>query len=139
MKKITLMILVMLAVSLLFTACETRPESVYVTGDEADKTAETVEPIANHILTGIETNDYATFSTDFDDLMRKSITEDAFVKIEKQFGKFGQHESLELLNIEDQGNYLAVNYGVSYADAKMIMRIVVSREALTLVSGLWFK
>jgi hypothetical protein len=61
------------------------------------------------------------------------------VKIEKQFGKFGQHESLELLNIEDQGNYLAVNYGVSYADAKMIMRIVVSREALTLVSGLWFK
>lgn len=139
MKMITLTTLVFLTFSLLFTACATQPETVYVTGEEAEKIAETVEPIANKILMGIETNDYATFSLDFDEIMRKSLTEDAFGKIEKQFGKYGQHESKQLLNIEDQGNYLGVNYGVNYADAKVIMRIVVSRENPTLVSGLWFK
>jgi hypothetical protein len=71
--------------------------------------------------------------------MRKSINEETFAKIVNQIGKSGAHESLELLNIEDQGNYYGVNYGVNFSAAKMIMLVVVTKEDPNLVSGLWFK
>jgi hypothetical protein len=110
-----------------------------VTGEDAERIAETVEPIATGILTGIETNDYTIFAAHFAEAMRKSINEETFAKIVNQIGKSGAHESLELLNIEDQGNYYGVNYGVNFSAAKMIMLVVVTKEDPNLVSGLWFK
>jgi hypothetical protein len=126
-------------VILLAAGCGSKPEPVYVTGEDAERIAETVEPIATGILTGIETNDYTIFAAHFAEAMRKSINEETFAKIVNQIGKSGAHESLELLNIEDQGNYYGVNYGVNFSAAKMIMLVVVTKEDPNLVSGLWFK
>lgn len=71
--------------------------------------------------------------------MRSAITQDVFSKIAGQYGKLGSVESVELLNIEDQGEYYGLNYGVNYAGSKVTMRIVVKKSATDLVSGLWFK
>jgi len=71
--------------------------------------------------------------------MRKAIDKDQFSNIVKQYGKYGVPDSVELLNIEDQGNFYSANFGVNYPDAKLIMRLVVSSEDPSLVSGLWFK
>ena len=139
MKNKLLLALTALLVVLLLTGCGAKPEIVYVTGEESEKVAATVEPIAKNILAGIETNNYDLFATNFDEAMRKAITTDAFSNIVKQFGKNGAHQSIELLNIEDQGIHYGVNFGIDYAETKTIMRVVISKDTPDLVSGLWFK
>lgn len=140
MNKITIaLVLSSIIAAALLGGCAAKPEITYVTGEESELVAEAVEPVAENILSGIETNDYDLFVTNFDETMRKAITPDDFATIVKQIGKHGAVESLELLNIEDQGDYYGVNYGVNYTDAKVILRIVVAKAAPDLVSGLWFK
>ena len=140
MNKITIaLVLSSIIAAALLGGCAAKPEITYVTGEESELVAEAVEPVAENILSGIETNDYDLFVTNFDETMRKAITPDAFSKIAKQIGKHGTAQSLDLLNIEDQGDYYGVNYGVNYTDAKVILRIVVAKATPDLVSGLWFK
>jgi hypothetical protein len=139
MKKILSIILSGLILVALLAGCASKPELAYVTGEDSEKITQTVNPIAENILTGIETNNYALFQNDFDETMKKALTEDAFAKIVKQYGTNGTHDSIELLNIEDQGTYYSVNYGVNYPDTKVIMSVVVSKANPDLVSGLWFK
>ena len=134
-----LLALIALLTVLLLAGCGAKPEIVYVSGEESEKVAATVEPIAKNTLAGIETNNYDLFASNFDEAMRKAITTDAFSNIVEQFGKNGAHQSIELLNIEDQVIHYGVNFSVNYAEAKTIMRVIVSKDTPNLVSGLWFK
>ncbi len=125
--------------TIMLTACAGQPQITYVEGTEAEQVSALVEPIADNILKGIELNDYDVFVTNFDEAMRKAISPDVFSKIAAQYGKLGSVESIELLNIEDQGDFYGLNYGVTYAGSKVTMRVVVNKSATDLVSGLWFK
>ena len=125
--------------TIMLTACAGQPQITYVEGAEAEQVGALVEPIADNILKGIELNDYDVFVTNFDEAMRKAISPDVFSKIAEQYGKLGSVESIELLNIEDQGEFYGLNYGVTYAGSKVTMRVVVNKSATDLVSGLWFK
>lgn len=125
--------------TIMLTACAGQPQITYVEGTEAEQVSALVEPIADNILKGIELNDYDVFVTNFDEAMRKAISPDVFSKIAEQYGKLGSVESIELLNIEDQGDFYGLNYGVTYAGSKVTMRVVVNKSATDLVSGLWFK
>jgi hypothetical protein len=123
----------------LISGCTQATTVSYLTGEQSDQIAAQVEPIAREILSAIENNNYDLFVTHFDETMRKAIDEDQFSNIVSQYGKYGAPDSVELLNIEDQGNYYSANFGVNYPEAKVIMRLVVSRDDPSQVSGLWFK
>lgn len=140
MKKnlLTIIVLTLLSVTFL-TACTRQGEALYLEGEEYDKTAASIEPIAENIMKGIETNDYDLFAASFDESMRTAITPDTFAKIADQYAKLGTPGEIELLNIEDQGDYYSANFGVSYEKVKTTMRVVVKKSAPELVSGLWFK
>lgn len=139
MKKSFALFLIVLILGLQLVGCGAKPETVYVTGEEAERVAEKVDPIASNILAGIASSDYEMFAANFDEAMRKGIPADSFTNLIKQFEKLGAVESLELLNIEDQGKFYGLNYGVNYASSKMNMRVVVAKDNPELVSGLWFK
>jgi len=139
MKKIFLFFLIVLIEIGVTSGCTQAAEITYLTGKQSDQIAAQVEPIAGEILSAIEDQDYDLFVTHFDETMRKAIDEDQFSNIVKQYGKYGVPDSVELLNIEDQGNFYSANFGVNYPDARLIMRLVVSSEDPSLVSGLWFK
>ena len=139
MKKIFLFFLIVLIEIGVTSGCTQAAEITYLTGKQSDQIAAQVEPIAGEILSAIEDQDYDLFVTHFDETMRKAIDEDQFSNIVKQYGKYGVPDSVELLNIEDQGNFYSANFGLNYPDAKLIMRLVVSSEDPSLVSGLWFK
>ncbi len=139
MKKIFLFFLIVLIEIGVTSGCTQAAEITYLTGKQSDQIAAQVEPIAGEILSAIEDQDYDLFVTHFDETMRKAIDEDQFSNIVKQYGKYGVPDSVELLNIEDQGNLYSANFGVNYPDARLIMRLVVSSEDPSLVSGLWFK
>lgn len=123
----------------LISGCTQATTVSYLTGEQSDLVTAQVEPIAREILSAIENNNYDLFVTHFDETMRKAIDEDQFSSIVSQYGKYGAPDSVELLNIEDQGNYYSANFGVNYPEAKVIMRLVVSRDDPSQVSGLWFK
>jgi len=123
----------------LISGCTQATTVSYLTGEQSDLVAAQVEPIAREILSAIENNNYDLFVTHFDETMRKAIDEDQFSNIVSQYGKYGAPDSVELLNIEDQGNYYSANFGVNYPEAKVIMRLVVSHDDPSQVSGLWFK
>ena len=123
----------------LISGCTQATTVSYLTGEQSDLVTAQVEPIAREILSAIENNNYDLFVTHFDETMRKAIDEDQFSNIVSQYGKYGAPDSVELLNIEDQGNYYSANFGVNYPEAKVIMRLVVSRDDPSQVSGLWFK
>ena len=123
----------------LISGCTQATTVSYLTGEQSDLVAAQVELIAREILSAIENNNYDLFVTHFDETMRKAIDEDQLSNIVSQYGKYGAPDSVELLNIEDQGNYYSANFGVNYPEAKMIMRLVVSRDDPSQVSGLWFK
>ncbi len=140
LKRTTIILVAVIMLStIMLTSCAGQPQVTYIEGDEAEQIIALVEPIANNILKGIELNDYDVFVTNFDETMRNAITPDAFAKIAEQYGKLGSVESIELLNIEDQGDFYGLNYGVNYAGSKVTMRVVVKKSATDLVSGLWFK
>lgn len=140
MKKLYISLIAIIVFSaILLSACAAQPPITYVEGEEAEQITALVEPIANTIVKGIETDDYDLFVTNFDETMRNSITPDVFNKIVKQYGTLGSVVSLELLNVEDQGDFYGLNYGVNYAESKVTMRVVVKKSATDLVSGLWFK
>jgi len=138
-RKVFFRIAVILSSVMLLGACAAQPQITYIEGDEAEQLSTTLQPITDNILKGIESNDYDVFVTNFDETMRSAITPDVFSKIAGQYGKLGSVESVELLNIEDQGDYYGLNYGVNYSGSKVTMRIVVKKTATDLVSGLWFK
>ena len=123
----------------LISGCTQATTVSYLTGEQSDLVAAQVEPIAREILSAIENNNYDLFVTHFDETMRKAIDEDQLSNIVSQYGKYGAPDSVELLNIEDQGNYYSANFGVNYPEAKVIMKLVVSRDDPSQVSGLWFK
>jgi hypothetical protein len=98
----------------LISGCTQATTVSYLTGEQSDLVAAQVEPIAREILSAIENNNYDIFVTHFDETMRKAIDEDQFSNIVSQYGKYGAPDSVELLNIEDQGNYYSANFGVNY-------------------------
>ena len=138
-KTLKLILAFVFLAAVLLSSCTSQAKPTYIEGEERDQIAAIVQPIAEGIVKAIETNDYAMFTASFDDTMRKALTEDAFATIVKQYGKMGSVESLQLLNIEDQGDYYGLNFGVNYAESKVTMRLVVKKTVTDLVSGLWFK
>ena len=139
MKRSFFSFLVILIGIALLSGCTQATTVPYLTGEQSDQIAAQVEPIAREILSAIENNNYDLFVTHFDETMRKAIDESQFATIVSQYGQYGSPDSVELLNIEDQGNYYSANFGVNYPEAKVIMRVVVSRDDPSQVSGLWFK
>lgn len=111
---------------------------VYAEGTEKDAVAAAVEPFAQDILDGIQTNDYDLFASDFDEAMKTAMTPEQFDKIVTMFSGYGAFESMELTNVTVAGGYYRANYTLTFADKVVIMGVVVPMEGMGAVSGLWF-
>lgn len=122
----------------LLSGCSTQEEITYLSSEESAQIALSTDPIAQNIITAIYTNDYSMFISDFDDKMQEAINEEQFEAIVKLYGKNGAAESILLLTVEDRDPFLRANYGVTYTDASLTMRIVVSKTDPSMVTGLWF-
>ena len=137
-KRFLIFLITVLSLSTLLAACQAQPTPVYVQGEERDLVAAGAAPFAEHILKGIETNDYSLFTTDFDDAMLKALTETQFATIVKSYGSLGAAQKSEVINIEAKDSFYRVNYKVTYAEKIVLMLIVLPKEEPRKVSGLWF-
>lgn len=133
-------LLVILLVALLLSGCAANatPESL-PEGTERDAVLADTDVFVQDIIGGLENSDYATFCKDFDAKMASSLNADAFDTLVKQFGTLGKSESIELQDIQINGEYYSAIYKVTYASQQVTVRLVVNQESPRLVSGLWFK
>ncbi len=103
------------------------------------------DPVADNILAAIKDGDYAAFSRDFSDVMKKAIPEDSFQnEIVGWFGALGEMKGKTFAGAADKAengiNYTIVIYKVKYekADVQLTLTFGGSDEK-KLVEGLFYK
>lgn len=139
MKKV-IFVVVTLFILLVLSACGPQPTpDLLPEGAERDAVLANSDVFITNLLSGIENNDLATFSKDFDATMIKSFTPEAFQQITIQFESVGKHEGVALYNVQNVGDYFAVRYKVTYPKKDIIFRVVINKNDPPKVSGLWFE
>jgi hypothetical protein len=138
--KTRLIIIVSLLSAIILSACGTQATPVYIEeGPDRDAILANTDVIVNDLITGIEIKNYDTFSSHFSDVMLNSIKTADMDKIYTTFDQLGKSESVELISVQDVGDYYAVRYKVTYEKKVMIYRIVVDKTDPGVQSGLWFE
>ncbi len=138
--KTRLIVFVYLLTAIILSACGTQATPVYVPeGADRDAILASTDVIIKDLVTGIENKDYDTFSSHFSDVMLNSMKPADMEKLYASFDPLGKSESVELVNVQDVGNYYAVRYKVTYASKDVTFRIVVDKTDPGVQSGLWFE
>lgn len=106
-------------------------------GPERDSVVADTDVFIQNIVSGIETKDYATFSQDFDDTMLAAMKPANFEQLTSMYSPLGKATSIELLNVQLAGDYLAVRYTVTYPEKVLTFRVVVDQNDPRKVGGLW--
>lgn len=111
-----------------------------VKGTEQEAVLNYAEPIADHILNGIEVKDYALFSQDFSDTMKTGIDEASFTQLcDLLSSKVGSYQSRKVSSVRDVNGTMLVIYTAVYSNAKqVVINLSISPDEPHLVSGLYF-
>ncbi len=122
----------------LLAACSTSGQPV--TGTERDQVLAYSEAKTDNLLAGLNANDYATFSRDFDDKMRGALTQTAFGQTQSQVvGKIGKYVSRQVSSVEKNGDFIAVIYDAKFEQEEGVtVRVVFNPGNDHQISGLWF-
>ena len=132
MKKLPIILIVaVLVISTLIISCSPpKPEPPYAS------------EITENVLTGLNQSDFARFSRDFDEAMKKAFTEQVFTQTRDLIkSKVGDYQSKQYLKTEEKKPYTTVYYKAQYTNEPdgVIVRIVFQEiGGKPLVSGLWF-
>lgn len=111
-----------------------------VKGADQEAVLTYVEPIADNILNGIEANDYAIFSQNFNDQMLKGITEESFQQLRDMLSsKVGSFQSRQVSSVRDIEGTILVIYTAVYSNAKqVVIQLSVTGSEPHQVTGLYF-
>lgn len=138
--KTRLLVIVCLISAIVLSACGAQATPVYLEeGADRDAITAKTDFTIKDLITGIENKDYDTFSKHFSDVMLNSIKTANMDQIYATFDPLGKSESVELVNVQDVGEYYAVRYKVTYSSKDVTFRIVVDKTDPGVQSGLWFE
>jgi hypothetical protein len=136
-KRIPALLLLALLFSLL-AGCGAKETAL--TGDEKDEVLAFSEAKTDNLLAGMNANDYAAFSADFDQDMLNAMTQAQFdaLKLDRDT-KLGLYVSREVTSVVKQGDFYAVIYNAAFEkDDAVTIRVVFRAADPHQVSGLWF-
>ena len=138
MKKIQVLLIVVYIASLM-AACA--PAETVVIGDERDAVLAFSEAKSDNLLNGMNANDYAAFSQDFDTEMRNAMPQSGFDALKKdRDAKLGLYVSRSVNRVVKDGDFYAVIYDAVFEkDDAVSIRVVFRIAEPHEVSGLWFR
>jgi len=138
MKKIYVFWLAVLLVSLL-AGCG-GSQGTTITGADKDAVLVYSEAKTDNLLAGMNANDYAMFSKDFDQDMARAMTQAEFDKLKKdRDAKLGLYVSRTVNSVVQTGDFYAVIYDAVFEkDDAVTVRVVFRVAEPHEVSGLWF-
>ncbi|HRJ56901.1 MAG TPA: DUF3887 domain-containing protein [Anaerolineales bacterium] len=137
MKKIHVLLLIVYIASLM-TACA--PAETVVIGEERDAVLAFSEAKTDNLLNGMNANDYAVFSQDFDAEMRNAMPQSGFDALKKDRDEtLGLYVSRSVNRVVKDGDFYAVIYDAVFEkDDAVSIRVVFRIAEPHEVSGLWF-
>jgi hypothetical protein len=111
-----------------------------VTGADKDAVLAFSETRTDNLLAGMNANDYAMFSKDFDQEMLTAMTESQFTELKADRDtKLGKYVSRQVNSVMRSGDFYAVLYDAVFEkDAAVVVRVVFRAAEPHEVSGLWF-
>ena len=130
---------IIIIVTFLVAGCGAQATPVYAQGTVKDQVVAATAPITQDILNGIQQDNYALYTKDFDAAMLKASTQTSFETMIKSFAPYGEFKSSDLINVEIVDPYYRVNYKLTFANRVLTMGVVVPQSGTAAVSGLWFK
>jgi hypothetical protein len=137
MKKIHVLLL-MVYIASLMAACA--PAETVVIGEERDAVLAFSEAKTDNLLNGMNANDYAVFSQDFDAEMRNAMPQSGFDALKKDRDEtLGLYVSRSVNRVVKDGDFYAVIYDAVFEkDDAVSIRVVFRIAEPHEVSGLWF-
>lgn len=137
MKKIHVLLL-MVYIASLMAACA--PAETVVIGEERDAVLAFSEAKTDNLLNGMNANDYAAFSQDFDAEMRNAMPQSGFDALKKDRDEtLGLYVSRSVNRVVKDGDFYAVIYDAVFEkDDAVSIRVVFRIAEPHEVSGLWF-
>ena len=136
-KKVSILFLVAFIFSLL-AGCGSQATSL--TEEDQDAVLAYSEGKTDNLLTGMNANDYAAFSKDFDQDMLDAMSQTQFDALKKdRDAKLGLYLSREVHSVTQTGDFYTVNYDAKFEkDDAVTIRVVFRIAEPHQVSGLWF-
>ena len=136
-KKINSSLLAAFTIGLL-AACG--PRQVTLTGADREAILAFSEAKTDNLVAGMNANDYALFSKDFDPAMLNALNQSGFAAFKKdRDAKLGAYVSRKVNRVVQQGDFYSVIYDAVFEkDDNVTMRVVFRAADPHPISGLWF-
>jgi hypothetical protein len=133
--------LMLLTLAISISACSSPTPSSGLTGKDKDTVMAFADPIVDNLFAGYNGNDYAKFSTDMNDTMKKSVNEAYFTKTINGivFAKIGKYKSRSIDQVIQSSTYVTIVYNAKFEkDDPVVVRLSIDTAAPHLISGLYF-
>ncbi len=86
---------------LVTAGCSALPQISVVEGQDREKIIALGDPLANTLFQGLDQENYAMFSSDFDSAMKKALDEKAFQEMVQTFSaRIGRYQSRHVEKVE---------------------------------------
>lgn len=122
------------------SACSLMPQAVALDGAEREQAIASAAPLADNLFGAMLAKDYAAFSKDFDEAMKKAMNETSFEDMVETFdAQIGSYQSHEVETVEQIENLVVVTYrGRFEKEENVSIRLTIRMATQPQVAGLWF-
>ncbi len=111
-------------------------------GDTDEKVRSIAEPTLDNILDGMKNNNYLQYSRNFDHKMKKRVTEERFLTINKEIqGWIGDYLSREYTGFKNRSGSTLITWDSRFSKSEepvAIKLVITKRYGMYMVNGLWF-
>lgn len=110
-------------------------------GADRDAVLAYSEPMTDNLFSGFNSGDYATFSKNFNNTLKKSVDKANFAQLTGASvkGKIGDYISREVQSVQQSGGLVIVVYDAKFEkEDGVTVRVVMENGEKHLLSGIWF-
>ncbi len=134
-KKLVSLRLVLISIIILITGCSVPMPKVIIPPDFK----EVAIPMAENLVTGLDKQDYAIFTRDFDEKMVKALPTTAMTELRKLlWDQNGNYQSMDIKQVLEQKGFIVTIFNMAFEKGKLDMQLVFTAEPPYKISGLWF-
>ena len=134
-KKQNLLLLLIIYVTILLVGCATPTQKVAIPVNFQD----TANPMAENLVAGLNKQDYAIFTRDFDEKMLKALPSMAMIELHKiLWNQNGNYQSLKNIKVFEEKGYIITIFNLVFEKGNLDMQLVFTPKPPFKICGLWF-
>jgi hypothetical protein len=100
---------------------------------------EAVIPMAENLVAGLDKQDYAIFTRDFDEKLAKALPTTAMTELRKLlWDQNGNYQSMDFKQALEQKGFIVTIFNLVFEKGNLDMQLVFTTEPPYKISGLWF-